>query len=230
MLQDDIERAPLVSGTNTTTTNKKKPNNNYENNATANNNSTNNNPLEGVESLEKSLRRGFVQKVFGILGFQLIITAAIISAFVVSPEVKLYVQSPSGVWVYWTTLVTSIVIILVMVCFSNLMRKVPINYIMLFSFTVVEAVLIGVICTYYNGEDVLIAFGICVLLVFCLSLFACQTRIDITGWGPFLFVFLVCLIFFGIFAAIFQTKVLTIVYCSLGVLLFSFYLVSGSFR
>jgi protein lifeguard len=58
-----------------------------------------------------------------------------------------------------------------------------------------------------------------------LVIFAMQTKWDFTTMGGILFVAVIVLIFLGIFALIFPSRVLTIVYASIGALLFCFYLV-----
>lgn len=58
-----------------------------------------------------------------------------------------------------------------------------------------------------------------------LVIFAMQTKWDFTTMGGILFVAVIVLIFLGIFALIVPSRVLTIVYASIGALLFCIYLV-----
>merc|ERR1719163_729781 len=74
----------------------------------------------------------------------------------------------------------------VMCCRPDLMRSYPANYAILFVFTIAESILVGFIGTKYTQESVLIVAGITALVVLGLSLFACQTTYDFTGWGPYL--------------------------------------------
>ncbi|KAF1741209.1 hypothetical protein MXB_1125, partial [Myxobolus squamalis] len=46
---------------------------------------------------------------------------------------------------------------------------------------------------------------------------------DFTGWGPYLIVFLIGLIIFGIFALIYNNHALYLFYSYLGAIIFSFY-------
>lgn len=59
----------------------------------------------------------------------------------------------------------------------------------------------------YQAEEVMLAVGVTALVAFALTLFAFQTKIDFTMCSGALLVCLVCLIIFGIFAAIFPSKV-----------------------
>ena len=178
-----------------------------------------------VENIAKSLRLGFVRKVFGILAVQLAVTFGIICLFVFSPEVNTYVRSRNGSWLYWTSIFVFIASLLALACARNLARTVPYNYVALGVVTLSMSVMLGVVSSFYNSNAVMIAFAMAVGITIALSLFACQTRVDVTGWGFYLFAALIVLIFFGIFAAIFYNQVVTVVWCSLALLLFSFYVV-----
>jgi FtsH-binding integral membrane protein len=61
--------------------------------------------------------------------------------------------------------------------------------------------------------------------VLALTLFAFQTRIDFTMMSGLLFVALIGLLLFGLFAAIFHNRVLDIVYASIGAVIFGLFIV-----
>jgi FtsH-binding integral membrane protein len=69
------------------------------------------------------------------------------------------------------------------------------------------------------------AAGICAAVCFGLTMFAFQTKWDFTILGGGLFVALIVLIVFGIFAMIFPGRIMILVYASFGALLFCLYLV-----
>jgi hypothetical protein len=92
-------------------------------------------------------------------------------------------------------------------------------------FTVCESFLLGSAASCYGAEEVLIAVGFTAVVVLGLTLFAIQTRWDFTMLRGGLLVLLMILILFGILCACIPSKVLSIVYASLGALLFSVYLV-----
>merc|ERR1719478_382830 len=82
----------------------------------------------------------------------------------------------------------------VFMCQPALMRSSPTNYIILFIFTLAESVLVGFICIQYTKESLLLVLGVTALVVFGLTLFACQTTYDFTGFGPYLFAAMLVLI------------------------------------
>merc|ERR1712087_1065169 len=70
------------------------------------------------------------------------------------------------------------------------------------------------------------------VVVFGLTLFACQTKLDFTGCGPYLFVGILCLMAFGFFVCLgsfflsyHSQEILNTLYACAGALLFSFYIV-----
>merc|ERR1711972_323986 len=84
----------------------------------------------------------------------------------------------------------------------------------------------------YTQESVIIALAITTVVVFGLTLFACQTKVDFTGCGPYLFVGLLCLMGFGFslwlgsfFLGGAAWSTLRLMYACGGALLFSFYIV-----
>merc|ERR1712032_1679580 len=80
----------------------------------------------------------------------------------------------------------SVGVMLVFCCNPKLMRESPTNYLILSIFTLAESVMVGMVCASYTKESVLIALAVTTLVVFTLSLFACQTTYDFTGMGPYL--------------------------------------------
>jgi FtsH-binding integral membrane protein len=73
--------------------------------------------------------------------------------------------------------------------------------------------------------QVLMAVGLCAAVCFGLTMFAFQTKWDFTVMGGALFVALIILIIFGIVAIFIPGKTMTLIYASLGALLFSLYLI-----
>merc|ERR1719220_2796387 len=112
-----------------------------------------------------------------------------------------------------------------MACCRNTMCSFPTNYIMLFAFTATEGFLVGVICSTYTLNSVMYAVIATGLLVGCLTLYAITTKSDFTGMGVYLFAALCVLLIFGLFCWLFPFPFMQKVYCCLGILVFSFYLI-----
>lgn len=75
-------------------------------------------------------------------------------------------------WLYWLSLVMTLVIVLFLFCFHSLVVKVPYNYIIIFLFTLFNSYLLSAICRYQPAETVFIA-GVLTLGMFTgLTLFA----------------------------------------------------------
>ena len=74
-------------------------------------------------------RQGFVTKVFGILAFQMAITTLFVY-FIISDKDRLkFVKE--NIWVYVLCFIASIGIMYTLLCFRDIARKVPTNYILL---------------------------------------------------------------------------------------------------
>ena len=188
---------------------------------------------EDVSTFDVNVRHGFIRKVYGILTVQLLVTFGMVSLFSFQEDIQAYVTTET--WPLYTALAVSFASLIAIVCCGNAARTYPQNYILLSIFTLAEGYLVGVVSAMYAMQPgdgygtVAMAMGMTFAVVLGLSLFACQTKYDLPAWGiPF--AFLLTLILFGFMATIFtttyeQVRTVNIVYSSLGVLLFSFYIV-----
>lgn len=187
--------------------------------------------LGGLDDL--NVRHGFIRKVYGILGFQLVITTGI-GAVVQQVGQKWVRENPTLVMAcLCLSLVVSVAMMCVFMCCPDTMRKTPLNYILLLAFTLAESVLVGFVSIQYTTESVLICLGITALVVLALTIFACQTSYDFTGMGPYLFcaVMVLCGFSFVLFlgsmlGASYQAlRGMQVVYAGCGALIFSMYIV-----
>merc|ERR1712039_648185 len=117
-------------------------------------------------------------------------------------------------------------------CAPQMMRRFPTNYLILLLFTLSEAIVVGLIGVQYTQESVIIALGVTTLVVFGLTLFACNSKADFTGCAPYMVVFMVCISTFGFFmwlGSFFLSgaawTAMRLLYSCMGALLFSFYIV-----
>ncbi|KAK7065413.1 hypothetical protein SK128_000041 [Halocaridina rubra] len=176
-----------------------------------------------MEFTDKSIRMGFIRKVYMILMAQLTVTFGFVAAFTLSESVKTFIAENMAI--FWVALAGTFICIIALSCCGELRRRTPHNYIFLGIFTVCEGILLGAASASFTSTEILMAVGICVVVTLSLTVFAFQTRFDFTTCGMFVFVSIIVLFMFGILALIFQNKVLNIVYSSIGALLFSFYLI-----
>jgi len=167
-------------------------------------------------------RAGFVQKVYGILSLQLVITCM----FCIVASTKsgaLFFQEHSGFAIFMMLL--AIICMIPLACFSNIARRVPINYILLFLFTIAEGYSIGFICSFYTSGSVLIVIAITASIVLGLTFYAMYTKSDYTLMGGIMVVLLIGLMILGIITIFFNVPFLRTLYCAMGAILFSFYIV-----
>uniref|UniRef100_A0A0P4WTP6 Protein lifeguard 1 n=1 Tax=Scylla olivacea TaxID=85551 RepID=A0A0P4WTP6_SCYOL len=172
---------------------------------------------------EKSVRRGFIRKVYAVLTSQLIITFGIVAVFVLVPDVQKFAVRNQAV--FWTAFGLTLAMVIALSCCGNLRRKTPHNYIALFVFTLCEGYLLGSVAATFEAKDVLIAVGATIVVTIGLTLFAFQTKWDFTFMSGALFTTIIMLIFFGIMAGIMQSRVLYILYACIGALLFCLYII-----
>nr|ABD36126.1 glutamate receptor Gr3 [Bombyx mori] len=112
-----------------------------------------------------------------------------------------------------------------MACCPDVRRKAPTNFIFLAIFTAAQSFLLGISASVYQADAVLMAVGITAAVCLGLTLFALQTKWDFTMMGGVLLCATIVLLVFGIVAIFVKGKVITLVYASLGALIFSIYLV-----
>jgi len=183
-----------------------------------------------VEDADVEIRRGFVQKVFGLLGAQLAVTFAVIFMFSMDGPVQRYVdmRDPEAhQWPFIVATLTGFGCLLTLACCSHQARIFPNNYIFLGIFTLAEAVTLGVICAAYALESILIAVGMTSLLTAGLVGYAMSTKRDFTGAGPYLFMALWMLLMYGLMLSFFPALRHSVqtAYSLIGVVIFSFYVV-----
>lgn len=172
---------------------------------------------------EKSIRMGFIRKVYSILMLQLAITTAFICLCVFEQHTNEFVKANS--WLVWVAMAFTFIILIVLACCTNVRRNYPMNLILLCFFTLCEAFCLGTVSSLYDADAVAIAAGVTAIVALGLTIFSFQTKWDFTVMGGVLFVFVIILFFFGLFAIIWPSKVMVILYASFGALIFSAYLV-----
>uniref|UniRef100_A0A3Q1GNN1 Zgc:110410 n=1 Tax=Acanthochromis polyacanthus TaxID=80966 RepID=A0A3Q1GNN1_9TELE len=172
---------------------------------------------------DAAIRRGFIRKVYLTLLIQLLLTVGIICAFLYWEELREWVSD--NYWFTYCMLGLVLVFIVAFSCCDNLRRQVPLNFIALGLFTIVEGMMLGSMSVLFEAEAVLWAVGATALVSFSLSLFAMQSKWDFTTASGSLWVFGWTLLSFALLCAILRSQYTYIAYACLGTLLFSLYLV-----
>lgn len=195
-------------------------------------------PMLGREALSgltnKHVRHGFIQKVYGILCAQLLLTTLCGGVVMNYGEPMLRTNPGMVMFCLFASMAVSIGMICVFMCNPGLMRSSPTNYVLLFIFTLAESVLVGFIGLQYTKQSVLIVTAVTAFIVLGLTLFACQTSYDFTGMGPYLMCAVLGLMgmsFVMWIAAMCGLsnspafRFLHLVYAGVGAIIFSFYIV-----
>lgn len=186
------------------------------------------------ELTEARVRHGFIQKVYSLLCGQLLVTIAIGAGMMRLGQAWVVANPTLLTIVLFGSFVITTGVLCTMACYPQLTRKSPQNYLLLALFTFGQSLLVGFISLQYTQESVLVALGLTVLVVFGLTLFACQTTYDFTGLGVYLFAASLVLLGFGFTLSIASMlgaggsaafSTLRLVYAAGGALLFSFYLI-----
>jgi FtsH-binding integral membrane protein len=161
--------------------------------------------------------------VYAILIVQLLVTIAIAAPLcLMSKQWAL-----NHIYVFRIARWVSLGVIIGMACCCRqAARNFPTNYLLLFAFTACEAVVIGFVGAMYQTDSVLLALGVTVAVFVGLSVYACFTKADYTGCGPYLFAVLSTLCFWSFIAILFPMGPLTHnVFAAIGTLLFCCYIV-----
>jgi len=210
------------------------PQNNYpqqDQNQYFNNNAYQPVPYSDVEAgnqsikndYEVTMRLGFIRKVYGILSAQLIITMLMCVVSMLSKGFAKFQQENFSIIIL--SVFTTVVIMLFLLCFPNLLKTSPTNYILLLIFTFCEAYAVSAICSMTNPNVVFMAAAMTVGITLMLTYYACTTKEDFTVCGSLFFIFISITCLFSIFLLFTRNNVLHIIMCCVGVLIYSMYLI-----
>lgn len=174
----------------------------------------------------QEMRKGFIRKVYGILTGQLLITTGFICLSFITPIKEFLSGNLIAMYCCFGCLGVVLIISIILCCCKKIARKVPLNYIFLFTFTICESYCLLFICTAYEPYIVLMALLGTAGITATLTVYACTTKTDFTFLGSFLFCGVFLLIFGGIICGVFWSYYYwNLLYCILGLLIYSLYLI-----
>ena len=154
---------------------------------------------------------------------QLVVTALISILPIISMGVRIFLLKH-----FWLALVASVlalVISCVLSCVPSVARSVPTNYILLFTFTILEAYAVAFTCaTVKDSMVVLAAAMMTAAVVIGLTLYAVFTPTDFTKCGGAMTVIGCAFMVFSLFSFLFGPT-MRLIYCVLGVIVFGMYLI-----
>jgi FtsH-binding integral membrane protein len=175
-----------------------------------------------VASAHDDIRRGFVQKVYGLVAVQLAATAALAAPIATASDA--WLEEHAGLFVFSTF--GFLVLMVVMMCGGQqMLRKHPTNLLFLAGFTLLESVSVGFLCAAYEMESVLLCLGVTAAVAGALTAYAFNTKVDVTGMGGYLRSCSLALFAVGILGLFVRIPMLQLAYAAGGALLISGYLV-----
>lgn len=176
------------------------------------------------DQIKKEIRMGFIRKVYGIIFFQVLLTCAtVITSIFYIPLATFLIQNENLVVV--CSLIALVINIIIVCNCCKLSTKVPINYILLFMFTICESLIVSFICQFYERESVFRIALITFALVLSISLYACFTKTDFTFCGYFLAIIGMSLFILSIIIIFFHSPILDTITNGCECILFCFYLI-----
>ena len=130
-----------------------------------------------------------------------------------------------NIWLYYVSIVFGLGLLCSLICCVKNARKVPLNYILLGTFTICWSYMVAGITQFYEPQDVLVAASLTFAMVVGLTLFACCTKMKLNwlfGIGAAISVAIWPLI---IFMWIFPSSLLFNIIAFLVVIMTSIYIV-----
>ena len=183
--------------------------------------------LDSDVPIDYLIRRGFIIKTYGILLTQLIITGFFICLSFV-PSVNDFIKSddfatgPFFITFLILFLIITITVCIMFSCVRDTARKFPINYILLFAFTLSMSFYCLIFCAFFDPQDVIAAAILTIAATIGLTVYAIRTKDDFSYLGGLLF----CFMFLSIFTIAFFFWIrATIFWLALGVLVYSLYII-----
>lgn len=171
-----------------------------------------------VSQCSIEIRQRFVRKVYSVLFLQLLGTS-VVAASLNYTSGAAYIQTHQ--WAFWTPLVASIVSMIALFVYR---QSYPLNIVLLSLFSLFEAIAIGTVTSFYDYKIVLQALVITTFVFIGLTLFAMQTKYDLTSLGGVLYAGLMGFLGVGLVGLFLPfSHTVDILYAGFGVLLFSGY-------
>lgn len=165
-----------------------------------------------AKDVPPEIRTGFVVKVYCIVISMLLVSFGIASPCVFYQDWadKYLKEHP---WIMYTCIgfllvqhLFHVVMMMEMCCggancikaYVKMFVTVPFNYLYLFMYATFMGGAIGIVCLSYQATSICLVFGLCVVVVGALTVYAVCTKSDFTGMGAYILVALVGLLLTGV--------------------------------
>lgn len=178
----------------------------------------------GISDLDSEIRWQFINKVFGIISCQLILTTLVSLLIVTNPPLQHFLTGSIGIQIL--LFVLSLVLLFPLYTYKD---RHPHNLVFLGIWTTVFSTTVGMACTFYQPVIVIQAVALTAAIVVGLtgySFYATKRGMEFTWMGPILVSALWAMLAWGLIQLFFPPSHLAnSIFSLLGALLFSAYIV-----
>ena len=177
-----------------------------------------------VKIIKEKIREGFIYKVYGLLLVQLALTFGFV---VLANEIKtLQIFILSHYWIFVVITFIPLIIIIFFMIDTKKTKEVPINYILLFFFSMTEGYSVTYFTLSFQKWSVYFVMLLTLIVTLILTIYAFITQRDFSTLGGILWVSLLLLIIGNIINFyFFRLRLLKCMLEIIGIILFSFYLI-----
>ncbi|XP_036312680.1 protein lifeguard 4 isoform X1 [Pipistrellus kuhlii] len=168
-----------------------------------------------VASASVHVRMAFLRKVYTILSLQVLLTTVTSALFLYFESLRTFVhESPALILVFAIGSLGSIFALILN------RHKHPLNLYLLFGFTLLEALSVACVVTFYDVYIILQAFVLTTAVFLGLTMYTLQSKRDFSKFGAGLFAVLWILCLSGILRLFFYSETVELVMAAVGALLF----------
>ena len=181
--------------------------------------------VKSYGEIKRELRKGFIIKVYSLLFIQLALTFFFVYLANEIKFLRAFILYHS--WLYYFILLIPLAVLIYFLFDIEMTRKVPINYILLFIFTMGEGYTLARFTLGYRRVAVYTSMLLTLIAVITLTLFAfyaLKTGTEITLFFGMFWVTYVIIIFALFFIAIFKLSFFYTFLNLFGIIIFSFYI------
>ncbi|NXI39389.1 LFG4 protein, partial [Galbula dea] len=168
-----------------------------------------------VASASIHIRMAFLRKVYSILSIQVLLTTVTAAVFLYCAGVQAFVHE-RPVLILISVFGSLAIIVALVFC----RHKHPVNLYLLFGFTLLEALTVGITVSFYDVSTVVQAFILTTAVFLGLTAYTLQSKRDFSKFGASLFACLWILIFSGLLRLFFYSETTDLVFAAVGALLF----------
>ena len=165
----------------------------------------------------------FVRKVYSILACQLSLTTAFIVLVQMSSAFLKFMMSSTGLVITIVAAVMNIVFLYAIICCFR--KKAPLNFYLLLGFTLCESWMVAGFTAGFPAKLVILAGLATALTTIALTIYAMRTKQNIEFFYAITFVIYLAMLPLFIIGLVMRSEVLHIVYCALGLLFYSVFLI-----